>query len=799
MLQDLRYAFRTLWAAPGFTAVAALTLALGIGANTAIFSAINAVLLEPLPYREAHRIAKLHEGRPDFQLNVSYPNFLDWRERSRAFQDMAIFNTYGRAIVQAGGRSEAVPAGTLESQLLHLLDLMPVRGRVFTPEEEQRGGPGAVLISDALWRRLFAGAESVVGSAVTVGDEPVTIVGILPPAFTLNGIDLWYPLAAGIGPMQMDRGNHPGFQVYARLRDGVTFERAQQEMASIAADLERQHPVTNHQMGVFVRPLLDTVVGRVRPMLYVLAGAVGFLLLIACANVANVLLARGLRRERETAIRAALGAGRARLMRLFLAESLAVALLGGAVGVLLAAWSIRAFRSAAAVVVPRSADISLDTPVLAFALLLTAVTSIVFGLAPSLQLSRAPLGDALRQAGALSGRPGSGRRLRSTLVAVEVALSLMLLVGAGLMLRTLARLSTVDPGFRAEGLLAVRTLQPPSLGKDEDRTQFADRLVAELAHAPGVAAAAVAWPLDLVGFSWSPYANFRHRPFAAGKEPAVQMAAVSPAYFAAMGIPVKRGRTFDDRDRAGTPVVAVINETTARRYFAEGDPIGQRMSLVGIPELADMAVVGVVGDTLRGGPTGRVSSEVYCAYAQFPAASPTLVVRAAAGDPLQLVRIVEDRVSAVQPSVATHGARRLSDAIAGTFGDRRLLSSLLMLFAAVALGLTALGLGGVVAYLVAQRTQEIGIRMALGADAGSVVRLVIRNAMAPVLAGAALGTVAIYPFASLLRSFLFGIGWMDGWSIAGAAALLLTSAAIAAYLPARRASRIDPLVALRTS
>jgi predicted permease len=530
-------------------------------------------------------------------------------------------------------------------------------------------------------------------------------------------------------------------------------------------------------------------------MLSLLGGAVGFLLLIACANVANVVLAYGLRRERETAVRAALGAGRLRLVRLFLCESLAISLLGGLVGLLAAAWSIRAFRALPAGLLPRASDVAVDARVLAFAIALSGLTTIVFGLAPALQLSHVSLMDRLRQAGSLSAR---GTRLRRTLITIEVALSLSLLVAAGLMLRTLGRLSAVDPGYRPQGLLAVSTQQPGSAYAEETaRRAFATRVIDELRTAPGVSGAALAWPLDQVGISWSPYANFPDKPFPAGREPAVQMATVTPTYFETMGIPMRRGRALDERDREGTSPIAVVNETVVRRFLPPGDPIGRHVMIVGVPELRDLEIVGVVGDTLRGDLAGHTTAEVYCAYTQFPAASPALVVRAAQGDPLQLVRTVEARIASVDSSVATYGPTRLADAIANTVGDRRMLSKLLTVFAALALGLTGLGIAGVVSFVVAQRTQEIGLRIALGARPSRVVRMVIAGVLSPVLVGLGIGGLAIAPLTRLIETFLFQVAPSDPLAIGGAAVILIAAAVIAAYVPARRATTIDPLTALR--
>jgi putative ABC transport system permease protein len=795
-VHEVRYAFRTLRRAPGFTTMAALTLALGIGANTAIFSVINGVLLKPLPYRDASRLARLSEGRPGFELNVSYPNFVDWRTRSRTFEDMAVYNPFGRSIVSYAERSEAVPSASAEARLFTLLGVQPIRGRLFSAEEQSPQRRGVVLISHALWLRMFAGSETLVGREISFAGVSATVVGVLPPEFRLQRIDVWYPFVPELlTPMQKDRANHPGFQVFARVRDGVDFARAQADMSSIAADLARQYPATNRDMGVFVRPVLDTVVGTIRPMLLSLGAAVGFLLLIACANVANVLLARGLRRERETAVRAALGAGRWRLVRLFLTEGLAVASIGGAAGVLLAAWSLRTLRAMPWFTFPRASEITIDQTVLLFAIGLSVLTSLIFSLAPAFQLSRVDLMAGLRQAGVLSNR--TGRRLRGSLVAIEVALSLVLIAGAGLMLRTLGQLALVNPGYRPDGLLTINTQQPQTYREPETRARFAERLTTELRATPGVTAAALAWPLDMVSFGWTPYATFRDKPFPPGQAPPVQMAAVSPEFFDTMGIPLKRGRVFGPRDRAGAPMVAVVSETVVRRFLPEGDPIGRRMSLVGIPELQDLEIVGVVGDMLRTGPAGRAAPEVYCAYAQFPTIGPTVIVRAAAGDPLQLVRTVEDRIAAIDGGVATYGPRRLSDVMAGTVGDRRMLAALLGLFGALALGLTGLGIAGVVSYAVAQRTRAIGVRMALGANPNAIVGFVLRDALTPVLLGLTAGFAVSVPFTGLIRSYLFQVAPSDPAALLASATLMVCAATAAAYVPARRATRIDPLVALR--
>ena len=797
MLLDLRYAVRTLARAPLFTAMAAATLALGIGANTAIFSVINTVLLKPLPYHEPERLVRFEEGRADFRLNISYPNFLDWRARARSFAGMAVFNAFGRTLIADGERPEVVPSGTAEANLFRVLGVEPVAGRVFANDEHTPGAPRVALISHRLFQRRYGLDPSIVGRAIPIGGAPTTVVGVLPPGFLLADKDVWFPLGPHLTPMQLDRGNHPGFMVFARLRVGVAVEDAQREMTAIALDLERRYPATNHQMGVFLVPLIEHVLGQARGVLLPLGGAVAFVLLIACANVSNVLLARGLRREREMSIRAALGARRWKLVRLFLAESLVIALVGGALGLLLGSWGVRAVHALPGFSLYRAADVSIDRSVLAYTSAISFAAVVMFGLAPALQLSRVDLMASLR-IGAASAATNRGRRLRHTLIAVEVALAFVLLVGAVLMVRTVAALSNVDAGFRPDGLIAVSLFQTPRDDSARQALRVVNRLLDEVKSAPGVAGVAAAWPFDLTGASWTPWINFTHRPYPEGQEPTALTAAVTPTYFDVMGIPLRRGRLLGTQDRAGAPVAVVVNETFVRRYFADTDPVGGRVSARGIPELADMRIVGVVGDTKRGGPARPVAPELYCSYEQFPTANPAIIVRAASGDPLPLAQVVTDRLARIDRDTAVSTARRVADAMEATIGTRQLVFVLLGLFAALAVALTAIGIAGVVAYVVAQRTQEIGVRMALGADGSDVVRLVVRGALVPVIVGMVLGGALMVPFTSALRSFLFGVTPTDPVTFAAAGGALLSTAVLAAYLPARRAVRIDPLVALRT-
>ena len=798
MLADLRYAVRTLLSHPWFALAGVLTLALGIGANTAIFAVLYGVLLRPLPFGDAGRLVRISETVRGLQWNVSYPNFLDWRARNHVFSDMAIFNTAGRAAVRRDGGDVAFfPSGTTEPRLFSVLDIQPALGRRFVAGEEKPDTPVVAIVTDAFWRTALGGDPAAVGSTVRMDDEDVTIVGVLAPGVRPFDVDVWEPMRH-LSAMQLDRGNHPGFGVIARLRDGVTLTRASSEMTAIAESLQREHPSTNRDVGVHVRPLLDSIAGDVRPTLLMLMGAVGVLLLIACANVANLLLAKGLRRERETTVRAALGASRARLIRLFLAEGAALGLAGAAAGLLAAAWGVRLLRAVPGLPLPRAADIQIDPAILAFAVALGLATSIVFALAPAIQLSHVDLMRILRLGGT-SESASAARQVRSILVGTEVGLVLVLLVGAGLMVRTIGNLADVNPGFDADHTLSVR-LQQPSAKYQSDAAivSFAEQLEERAQRVGGAAHAAIAWPFDYTNFSWSPFINFPDRPVEAGREPAAQAAAVTPGYFETMGIPFVSGRNFGTTDRAGAPLGVIVSQTFASRFFKGEDPIGKRVTALKIPQMENMRIIGVVGDTRRAGVLRGVTPEMYVAYAQFPVSSPTLVVRSSSGNPLALAAEMKAQIASLDPAVLVTSVRPLADQVAASYADRRVLSRLLSAFAVLALLLTVLGIASVVSFTVAQRRTEIGIRMALGANRGSVVALIVRGAMLPVAAGGAAGMLALAPASQALRAYLFGVTAADPVSIGGAAILLAAAAFAAAYVPARRAAGVDPLVAIRT-
>jgi putative ABC transport system permease protein len=544
--------------------------------------------------------------------------------------------------------------------------------------------------------------------------------------------------------------------------------------------------------------MLDSITGSIRPTLRLLMGAVAVLLLIACANVANLLLAKGLRRERETSIRSALGASRGRLVRLFFVEGLVLGIAAAAAGLLFAGWGVRLLRGVPGLALPRAADVSINSQVLAFTAVLAVATAIVFALAPALQLSRADLMRVLRQGGTGEGSSPRSARLRAALVAVEVALLIVLLTGAALMQRSLARLASVDLGFDADRVVSVPLRQLRSRYADDAAlVTFADALLESARAQPGAAGAALAWPFDYTGFSWATNVNFPERPHPEGKEPVVQTAAVTPGYFGVMGIPLVRGRVFDSAERPGAPPSLVVNQTFASRFFPGEDPIGRRVHAMRIPEMQNMTIVGVVGDTRRGGTLLGYTPEMYIAFAQFPQSGGTLIVRSAAADPMTLSGDLTSRIAAIDPATAVGTVRRLSDAMARTYGDRRALSWLLALFASLALGLTILGIASVVSFSVAQRIPEIGVRIALGANRADVVRLIVKNALYPVAAGVAAGLAALVPLSGVYRTYLFGVSAADPASLASAIALIVVAAVAAAYVPARRASGVDPLTALR--
>ena len=800
LLQDLRFSLRMLVKNPGFTAVAAITLALGIGANTAIFSVVNAVLLRPLPYRDPSRLVLMNESSKQLpDMSVSYPNYLDWRDRSRSFERIAAVQP-AQYTLSGVERPERLGGWNVTADFFPTLGVTPAVGRGLTPQDDRPGAPPVALLTYGLWQRRFGGDPSVVGRALTLSGRSVAVIGVLPASFRFyyGDADLFLPLGLDADSLQ-ERNEHPGIYVVARLRPEATAQTAFADMDAIARGLEKEHPETNSGNRVAVKLLQDDVVSILRPVLVVLAGAVGFVLLIACANVANLLLARASTREKEIAIRRALGASRRRVLLQVMTESALLSLFGGGLGLLLAAWLSDVLLSLVPAGLPRLDEVRLDGTVLGFTLALSLLTGLVFGIAPAWQASRSDVLEPLKETarGSSSGR--GQQRFRSVLVVSEVALALVLLAGAGLMARSFERLQEVRPGFRPGNVLSAQLVLPELKYKTKaEINSFADRLVARVEALPGVEAAGTVNPLPLTQEGWQTDYQIEGRPVPArGEAPNSDYHVVSGAYFKAMGIPLVRGRLFDDSDREDTTPVVLVNETLARRWWPAGDAVGKRMRTGSVDQPGPwMTVAGVVGDVRQYGLDQEQKTQFYRTERQVALHPMSLVLRAQ-GDPEALASALRGAVQSIDPDQPIYNVRSMDSLLATTLAPRRLSLLLLATFAVTALVLAGVGIYGVLAYSVTQRTHEIGIRMALGARRADVLVMVLRQGLRLVLAGAALGVAAAFGLTRLMSSLLFGVSPTDPATLGAVCLVLVGVALLACLVPARRASGVDPMIALR--
>jgi putative ABC transport system permease protein len=806
-VQEIRQAVRALAARPSLVVVSVLTLALGIGGTTAVFTVVDAVLLRPLPFPRSDRLVSLTETNPNLKtLSVSWQNYVDWRDDSRSFESVAAYRPLNVTLT-GWGEPERVPAKMVAAGLLPLLGVSPSPGRGFRKEEDAAGGQPVALISEGLWSRRFARDSRAVGRTLIVDNSPRTIVGVLPAGFVLvQPADVLIPLGPWAATLPDDRGWHPGIFPLARLKDGVSVEKARAEMTQIARSLEQQYPETNLEVGVHVTPLQQQMVQNVRPALAVLLWAVLLVLLIACANVANLLLVRTIERRREIAVRAALGAHRSRLIRHVLAESLVLAAVGGLLGVLVAAWTVSALVSLAGPGLPRAESIGVDQRVLLFTLGLSVLTALVFGAAPAVHASRPDLREALNEEARGTASAGS-RRVTRAFVVVEVALATTLLVGAGLLLRSFLRLQQVPPGFTTERLLvADLPLSPVEYAKDAERERFVERLIERVSALPGVKAAGTTTTLPMTGGGATLHFNIHGRPPRGPEEYILAgYRAVSPAYLAALDVPTLRGRSFTDWDRAGSKRVVIINETMSKTFFKREDPLGRRISIGTEPDDTSpwMEVVGVVGD-VRQSFEADPKAEMYVPYLQG-APDPVLdglfrnvsVIVRSAGDPLQVAGGLRRAVGDLDRNQPVVKMRSMEDAIAATVAQPRFRATLVALFAAVALVLAAIGVYGVMAYGVTQRTHELGVRMALGAADHHVVRLVLAESLGLTALGACLGLVGGVAATRLLQGLLFETRPLDPATFLAVPLVLAAIALGASYLPARRAMQVEPAVALR--
>jgi putative ABC transport system permease protein len=797
---DLRFALRTFKKSPGFTAVAVAALALGVGANTAIFSVVYTLLLKPLPFQRPNRLAVVWESRPARNLlrNVGSPgNYLHWREMNTTFAEMAAVSMTFRTALTGEGEPEELPEQIVNATLFPMLGVNAAVGRVFTAAEDTPGAKPVVLISDRLWKRRFGADPHVVDREIRLGGTPTTIVGVMPPGFSIldRSVDFWLPPGFS-AEARTPRGRW--LIVVARLKDGVTMEAAQADMTRVSALLSREFPQFDTAWTSVVVPLSEQLTGEARPALLVMLGAVAFVLLIACANVANLLLARATTRQREMAVRAALGADRWRLARHLLAESLLLAGAGGAAGVLLAWWSVTVIRTAVATKLPiaRLDEVGLSGRVLLFAVAVAAASALVFGVVPALSAAGVSLTDALKEGGR-TGSAGRGRA-RRVFVVVEVALALVLLVGAGLLARSFWTLMRVDAGFETTHTITMKVTLPSAAYRE--RTQmigFFDRLFERVDALPGVQAAGGVSFLPLNGLGAATSFSIAGRPKPpAGEEPGAEVKVVTHDYFQAMRIPLVRGRLFDGRDTAPGTRRVIVSAELVRKYFADTDPIGQHIVLSWNDEGPD-EIVGVVGDVRSTSLEARPLPASYLPPARFAYPFTTVTVRAA-GDAAALVPSLVGAVHALDADAPVSEIRSMDDVVSNATAERRFTMLLLASFALVALVLAAVGIYGVISYAVAQRTQEIGIRMALGAARGTVLQMVVGQALALAAAGVAAGGAGAWLLTRLMQKLLFGVEPSDPLTFAAVAGVLTVVAAAAALVPALRATRIDPAIALRT-
>ena len=802
LLQDLRYGLRMIWKFPGFTLVAVLTLALGIGANTAIFSVVYAVLLRPLPYRDASRLIVMNETTPRVgTLSVSYLNFLDWRKQSTAFAQMATVHQVGFNLTGVA-RPEVIRGLAVSPEFLAMVGVEPLTGRDFTAQEGNAGTEPVLILSYEMWQSHFGSDPSAVGKTMSLDGRPFTIVGVLPARFRwLDKMDVIEPLGVLLtnNTEVMERGNRGESIVVGRLAPGIGLAQARAEMDGIAARLAKEYPAADEGYGVEYKPIRDSFVGDSRPAILILFGAVLFVLLIACANVANLFLARGAGRTREIALRLAFGASRGRIVRQMLAESLIMAILGGTLGLAFAEGGIHAMARWIPSNMLSGTEVNLNGAVFAFVAALVIVAAFVFGLAPAVHSTKTDVQSDLKESGRTSSASAAQKRLGGALVVAEISLALILLTGAGLMMQSLYRLRAVDPGFRTARVLTMSlNLPEKQYSNDPAIMNFWQRALDGVRALPGVESAAVGTAVPLGGDHWRTDVVLEGmgelRP---GDYPHPDMHIVSSDYWTTLGISLVRGRWFTAADDEKAPKVGIINALMARRLFAGSDPVGKRFMVGHRAKEEDwVTIVGVAGDTKLYGLENPARLEVYLPFLQAPFGEMNVIVKSSVG-PAALtsaVRAVVNGIDKDQPIAETTTMEQLvSDSVA----TRRVTLVLLGLFSGLALLLAAIGIYGVISYSVAQRTQEIGIRVALGAQRSSLMSMILKQGLRTALLGIGIGLVAALGLTQLMKSLLFGIGATDPLTFISVAATLLIVALAASYMPARRAMRVDPLVALK--
>jgi putative ABC transport system permease protein len=793
VLRDARYGVRQLIKGPGFAIVAILTLALGIGATSAMFSVINGVLLRPLPFPEPEALVRVNEIVPQYgRFSVAPATFFDWRAQSTSFERIVAVQA-GSASFAGSNGAERINNALVSWDFFEMARVHPVMGRGFTAEDDVPGRSSVVVLSHMMWLQRFGGAADVVGRVTAFNGAPATIIGVMPAGFAYPaGAEYWAPIA--LDQAKATRGGH-FLAVVARLKRGVTVAQAGAEVKMISERLAAQYPKESAGESAEVVPVLDQMVGGARHPLLALLAAVAVVVLIACANVANLLLVRASVREKEIAIRTALGAGKARLVRQMLAESLVLAIGGGVLGVLLAYLTLRPIQTLGAASIPRVQEITIDGTVFLFAVAMSLATGLIFGLAPAWQAARPGIAGIMKEGGR-SSATGGGRLVRSALLITEVALSLVLLVGAVLLLRSFARVTTVDPGFRADDVLAFRVALPPAAYReDHHRIAFFDRLIARLERLPDVRSAGMIQTLPMRGsyvLSFTVQGRPAPKP---SDESSANHRVVTPRYFSTLGIPLTRGRLFTGQDTETSPMVAVIDEAFAARHFANEDPIGRGID-IGNGTDGFYEIVGVVGNVHHVDLEANAEPTMYVPFRQDVFSSMWIVVKSGR-EPAQLVGAARQAVRELDPALPAFAMTPLRDVLNDSVAQRRFSMLLLAAFAATALFLAAVGIYGVVGYSVSQRRREIGVRLAIGAERRDVLALIVGGGMKLAAAGVAIGLAGALGLTQLIAAMLFDVTPFDPLSYAATAGVLLAVAAIACYVPARRAMNVDPLVAIR--
>jgi len=813
VLQDLKYGLRMLAKNPGFTAVAVLTLALGIGANTAIFSVVNGVLLNPLPYPEPNQLVTLHESKPNFPYgSISYLNFRDWQKENHTFSSIAVARGYGFTLTGAG-EPERVRAEFVSSDFFPLLGVKPLIGRTFAPGEDEIGAAPIALVSAGFWKRKFGSAREILGKALILDGRSYTIVGVIPSSFDLllksfSPKEVYIPIGQWDHHGLKFRGAGLGIHGIGRLKPGVTLQQARADMDGVTRNLAVAYPDADKGISAGILPLREDMVGDIQPFLLVLLGAVGFVLLIACVNVANLLLARSAGRRREFAVRVALGASPQRVIRQLLTESVLLALAGGGLGTVLAAWGTQAALKILPAALPRAPEIGIDAHVLVFTAVASVLAGILFGLAPALKISKPNLQETLKEAG--RGTSGAHHRTQGVFVVIEMATALVLLIGAGLMTRTLARLWGVNPGFDPHNVLTFELSLPPAMKKaspDAIRAAYRE-FDAKLGSTPGVQAVSLSWgaiPMDTEDDEQF-WIEGQPKPPSPNEMNWVLEYTVEPDYLRVMRIPLERGRFFTPQDNERSPAVAVIDDVLARKYFPNQNPIGKRINLHDYDD-QPAEIVGVVGHVKQWGldsdDTQSLRAQLYHPFMQLPgdalALSPLgmgVLVRSE-GAATSLFTSLRHTNELMNKEQVIYSAQTMNEVIAGSLATRQFSMILLGSFALLALVLASVGIYGVLAYLVGQRTHEIGIRLALGASRYDVLRLVVGQGAKMALLGVALGLAAAMGLTRLMSDMLYGVSATDPLTFTAVAILLILVALVACYIPARRATKVDPMVALR--